>query len=58
MTVLANARIVTPTAVVKGAVRLDGNDIAGVEPGRMAGDIDCGGNFLLPGLVDLHTDAV
>ena len=58
MTVLANARIVTPTAVVKGAVRLDGNDIAGVEPGRVAGDIDCGGNFLLPGLVDLHTDAV
>lgn len=58
MTVLANARIVTPSAVVDGAVRLEGSDIAAIEPGRISGDVDCGGGHLLPGLVDLHTDAV
>ncbi len=58
MPVLANARIITPTEVLEGAVRIDGGEIAAVEPGRKTGDVDCGGNYLLPGLVDLHTDAV
>lgn len=58
MTVLANARIVTPAEVVHGAVRLDGGEVAAIEPGRTKGDIDCHGHFLLPGLIDLHTDAV
>jgi alpha-D-ribose 1-methylphosphonate 5-triphosphate diphosphatase len=58
MTVLANAKIVTATEIVEGAVRLDGEHIAAIEQGRQSGDIDCGGDFLLPGLVDLHTDAL
>lgn len=58
MTILANARIVTAMEVVEGAVRLAGSEIAAIEPGRTSGDVDCGGLFLLPGLVDLHTDAV
>ena len=58
MAVLANARIVTTTEIIDGAVRLDGGDIAAIEPGRTQGDVDCGGAYLLPGLVDLHTDAV
>ena len=39
-------------------MRLEGCEIAAIEPGRTSGDVDCGGLFLLPGLVDLHTDAV
>jgi alpha-D-ribose 1-methylphosphonate 5-triphosphate diphosphatase len=58
MTVLANAQIVLPDTVLQGAVRLDGDHIAAIEPGRMTGDIDCAGNYLLPGLIDLHTDAI
>lgn len=58
MTVLANAQIVLPDAVVTGAVRLAGGTIAAIEPGRSQGDVDCGGDYLLPGLVDLHTDAI
>ena len=58
MTVLANARIVTRTEVIEGAVVIEGETIAAVEPGRAAGDVDFAGDYLLPGLVDLHTDAL
>ena len=58
MTVLANAKVVTATEVINGAVRLEGGEIAAIEPGRAKGDVDCHGHYLLPGLVDLHTDAV
>ncbi len=58
MTVLANARIVLPDEVVLGALRLDGGEIAAIEPGRLQGDADFGDDYLLPGLIDLHTDAI
>ena len=58
MTTLANARIVLPDAIVPGAVRIEGTRIAAIEPGRTHGDVDCDGDYLLPGLVDLHTDAI
>jgi alpha-D-ribose 1-methylphosphonate 5-triphosphate diphosphatase len=58
MTTLANARIVLPDAIITGGVRIDGAHIAAIEPGRTQGDIDCDGDYLLPGLVDLHTDAI
>ncbi len=58
MTVLANAKIVTAAEIVEGGVVLDGGEIAAVEPGRIKGDVDFGGHYLLPGLVDLHTDSV
>lgn len=58
MTVLANAKIVTPSEVIEGAVTLNNGEILAIEPGRAAGDVDCGGNFLLPGLIDLHTDSI
>ena len=58
MTVLANARITLAHRIVKGAVRIKGTAIAAVEPERFAGDVDCGGDYLLPGFINLHTDAI
>jgi N-acetylglucosamine-6-phosphate deacetylase len=59
MTVLANARVVTPRRVLEpGWVALDGASIAGVgrgDPPAAYGDPrDLGGDHVLPGFIDLH----
>lgn len=56
--VFANARIVTGDSVVKGALVARGGRIAAVDPGtsQVAGAVDLEGDWLLPGLVELHTD--
>jgi len=55
---ITNARIVTADEVVLGTAEIRGRDIADVQPGRsmlpQAEDWD--GDYLLPGLVELHTD--
>ncbi len=55
---ITNARIVTADEVVLGTAEIRGRDIAEVQPGRsmlpQAEDWD--GDYLLPGLVELHTD--
>ena len=53
---LSNARIVTPRGIVDGALTLEGGRIAGTS--RAGDGIDLGGAFLIPGIVDLHTDHV
>ncbi len=55
---LANAEVVTAEAVFRGSVTVEDGVITAVEEGgAVAGDaIDCGGELLIPGLVDLHTD--
>lgn len=57
---LENARVVRPDAVVAGGIGLrDGILVDAAElGGRPADVIDCEGDFLLPGLIDLHTDNV
>ncbi|HVO15230.1 MAG TPA: alpha-D-ribose 1-methylphosphonate 5-triphosphate diphosphatase [Alphaproteobacteria bacterium] len=59
-TVLTNARIVLPDAVVPGTVVARDGLIAAIEPGAkpVAGGEDLEGDYLLPGLVELHTDNV
>jgi len=61
-TVIANARIVTPTAVERGSVVVQGDRITAVAPTEPPPDperrIDAEGNYLLPGFVDLHGDDV
>ena len=53
--VLTNARIVTAHEIVEGSVRVDGGVITDIgTPGRTG--IDLGGDYLIPGLVELHTD--
>lgn len=57
-TVLTNARLVLPDAVIDGTLVIDGADIARVDSGRVhhPAALACGGDLLLPGLIDLHTD--
>ncbi len=53
---LANARIVTPDGVVAGSVAIQDGVIAAItDAGAPAGQ-DLNGDWLLPGLIDVHTD--
>jgi alpha-D-ribose 1-methylphosphonate 5-triphosphate diphosphatase len=56
--VLANAEVVTAEARFRGSVTVAGGVIVAVEAGGQlaAGAVDCQGELLLPGLIDLHTD--
>ena len=58
MTCLTNARIVLPGAVIHGTVLLEGTRIADVQEGatQTAGAADVDGDYLIAGVVDLHTD--
>lgn len=53
--VLTNARIVLANEVQEGSVRVDGGFITDIgTPSRTGTDLD--GDYLIPGLVELHTD--
>lgn len=58
MTILTNAKLVLPDEVVVGTVSLDGSLISAIDPGGSAAadTVDLQGDFLVPGLVELHTD--
>ncbi len=58
MTILTNARLVLTDEVLLGTVVLDGERIIEVQPGRsnVPGAVDLGGDLLVPGVVDVHTD--
>ena len=55
-TILTNARIVLADAVVDGTVLLRDGLIADVSEGSSAQGEDMEGDYLIPGLVELHTD--
>lgn len=57
-TVLTNARIVTARDIIAGTLVLRGGRIAHIEATRsdVPGAIDCEGDWVIPGLVELHTD--
>ena len=57
-TVLTRARLVLRDAVVEGTIVLRDGRIVAVAGGRSAlpGAIDLDGDYLIPGVVDLHTD--
>lgn len=56
--ILANATLVLPNETVTGCVRIVGDTIIEIDTGRavLAGAIDCEGDYVSPGLVELHTD--
>jgi len=54
--VLANAQIVLADEVVTGSVLLRDGKIADIDTQRHRGGEDFDGDFLIPGLVELHTD--
>lgn len=57
-TIFANAEVVLPREVIHGSVRVVDGQIADIARGTTvpAGAIDCGGDMLMPGLIELHTD--
>jgi alpha-D-ribose 1-methylphosphonate 5-triphosphate diphosphatase len=56
--ILANALLVLPSETVLGAVTLRAGKIAAIDLGAAVpkGAVDCDGDYLLPGLIELHTD--
>lgn len=57
-TILTNARLVLPDRVISGTLVLQGTAIRDVSTGRSAapGALDMDGDFVIPGVVDVHTD--
>jgi alpha-D-ribose 1-methylphosphonate 5-triphosphate diphosphatase len=57
-TILANALLVLPGETLAGQVRLVGGRIAEIAAGTAVppGAVDCGGDLVMPGLIELHTD--
>jgi len=57
-TVLTNARIVTGDSVIEGALVARDGVITEISEGRsqLASALDCEGDYLIPGLIELHTD--
>ena len=55
---LTNAKLVLRDSVIDGTLVLGAGKILAVQPGRSdaPGALDMGGDYLIPGLVDLHTD--
>jgi len=56
--ILTNAQVVTPDEVIDGTVVVRGGEIVAIDagPSRAPEAIDLGGHYLLPGLIELHTD--
>ena len=55
-TILANARIVLPDDVIDGSLLMRDGKIADIAPGATRIGEDLEGDFVIPGLVELHTD--
>lgn len=57
-TILANATLVLPGETVRGTLVLRDGVIAAMDDGTAVpkGGVDCGGDYIAPGLVELHTD--
>jgi alpha-D-ribose 1-methylphosphonate 5-triphosphate diphosphatase len=57
-TIFTNARIVTADGIVAGSLKVANGVIAGLDdtPSALGHAVDCEGDYLLPGLVELHTD--
>ena len=56
--ILANATLVLPGETQRGAVQIVGEEIKDISSGSSvpAGAEDCDGDFVSPGLIELHTD--
>ncbi len=57
-TIITNARIVTADAVIEGTLRIKDGVIVEIAEGasRASDAVDLDGDYLIPGLVELHTD--
>lgn len=59
-TILTNARLVLEDRLVLGTLVHEGGTIRAIDEGRsqLPAAVDCAGDYLAPGLIDLHTDAL
>ncbi len=59
-TVLTHARLVLEDRVIEGTLVVADGVIRAIDagPSALPGAIDCAGDYLAPGLIDLHTDAL
>ena len=57
-TIFANAQLVLPNEVIHGSLMVKDGRIVSIDPGMTvpSGAIDCQGDYLSPGLIELHTD--
>jgi alpha-D-ribose 1-methylphosphonate 5-triphosphate diphosphatase len=57
-TILANATLVLPNETVRGQLRMIDGQIADISTGTSipVGALDCAGDLVMPGLIELHTD--
>ena len=57
-TVFANAKIITEDTVLHGTMKIVDGVIAAIDSGAgvPSGAIDCEGDYIAPGLIELHTD--
>jgi alpha-D-ribose 1-methylphosphonate 5-triphosphate diphosphatase len=53
---LANARIVLADEVIEGSVLVRDGKVAAIDPGHGSSGEDVEGDYVIPGLVELHTD--
>src|SRR5262245_57758374 len=54
--ILTNATRVLPERTVRGTVVIEGDRIAELSTARYADALDLDGQFLIPGVIDIHTD--
>lgn len=56
--ILANAKLVLPDEVIHGAIRIQDGHITAIDAGPSVpiGAVDCEGDLVSPGLIELHTD--
>ncbi len=56
MTLLSNAQIILDDRMITGSLVIENGIITTIEAGTAHGGIDCDGDYLTPGIIDLHTD--
>lgn len=57
-TIFANAQLILPTEIVHGALVICDGRITAIDTGRNVptAAVDCEGDYIAPGLIELHTD--
>lgn len=57
-TILTNAKLILEAEVVPGTIAIENGRIVSVDQGRTSvpGAIDAGGDYVAPGLIEMHTD--
>ena len=57
--IVTNAKIVTPSGLVEGSVIVEEGKIADIKKDSYyPGEYDAHGHWLIPGVIDIHTDYI